>query len=250
MSTGKLKIGVDLSGRNLYVNITSALTIPTATTIVARSSGGYTIVEYPMNGGYFAVADPNGSTMYTYYRPTYVLPYTTTIVLPSDFGFLTEVDITTPSYGVLTRDAHIKVYVLSEDGDKVVVNNEYHVGDSTGSNSLRVDGYITGNKANVYATIPLTKTIGDDVTGIAIANLVSGSNGVGIRIRQNGKYILGTANAYVNLYDYTRAGNFTGTLSITPFGVNGVFIFPNTLSDATNNDALAIEFTNFGLSFT
>lgn len=114
---GQLKLGLDLSGQTLYAYTATAKTLPSSTTTVMQTSGGYSIVE---DNESFKLVRPSNS--YTpIYHPSYSLPYSRSIALPEDVGFITYLDTDADSIGMLTRDDNSKIYAFTEDGDKVAL---------------------------------------------------------------------------------------------------------------------------------
>lgn len=106
--------GIDLSGARIACDI-SALIGQTSNQTVARSTGGYTITESG-NGTTFSVVASNRIDTYDITASG--------VDLPSDFGYIEDVNEDAVSLEYITRTANAKKYFVSEDFQRIQFDEE------------------------------------------------------------------------------------------------------------------------------
>ena len=135
------------------------------------------------------------------------------------------IDVTKGGTGVTSIEAMLKKYGLV-----------FGKGDTFNLGNYIAGGYITSGSSNFSCYIILPYVILPEVTKVSVTGLV--------RIRQNGKYILGTAG------DNTDLATLDTTYEINA-GRYGIAVSINSgLQDADNNDAAGAFFGNLVLTFS
>lgn len=135
------------------------------------------------------------------------------------------IDVTKGGTGVTSIEAMLKKYGLV-----------FGKGDTFNLGNYIAGGYITSGSSNFSCYIILPYVILPEVTKVSVTGLV--------RIRQNGKYILGTAG------DNTDLATLDTTYEINA-GRYGISVNINSgLQDADNNDAAGAFFGNLVLTFS
>lgn len=119
--------------------------------------------------------------------------------------------------------------------ESVFVKNDiklfYDIDDFITINSITSNGFITSSKTEILFTIPLTKPFVSSVTKIHFHNLT-------IKVRQNGKYLIGTGSKSVNIMNFA---DYEVTAIPTEQGIKMVIKMKlGPLTDAANNDTLAV----------
>lgn len=102
----------------------------------------------------------------------------------------------------------------------------YNSGDSFDFVDLAVGGYLTGSKANLSFSLPLSKPTSSSVSSVSITNL-------SMIVRQNGQYIVGSSSTYESI----DSSNIIA--KIRP-GWIYVLVTVTANDNATNNDAIGV----------
>ena len=113
----------------------------------------------------------------------------------------------------------------------------YKKGDTIKIPSCYPGGFITSNKREVLFTIPLDRPV---LNGHNIGIIHAESK---IKIRQNGKYIIGSGDSYYNATRISYKIRFD-SIKYNPSGLSVQMLCSEPLSNATNNDSVAIHLSN------
>ena len=113
----------------------------------------------------------------------------------------------------------------------------YKKGDTIKIPSCYPGGFITSNKREVLFTIPLDRPV---LNGRNIGIIAAESK---IKIRQNGKYIIGSGDSYYNATRISYKIRFD-SIKCNPSGLSVQMLCSDPLSNATNNDSVAIHLSN------
>ena len=113
----------------------------------------------------------------------------------------------------------------------------YKKGDTIKIPSCYPGGFITSNKREVLFTIPLDRPV---LNSYDIGIIHAESK---IKIRQNGKYIIGNGDSYYNATRISYKIRFD-SIKCNPSGLSVQMLCSDPLPNATNNDSVGIHLSN------
>ena len=124
--------------------------------------------------------------------------------------------------------------VSSLDALKGMLDLVYERFDVEKIKTLHIDGMITSAASEFYFTMFLPKEIPSSITSVGISGT--------IRIRQNGNYVLGSADSGVDISSLVISAAIVGTNSVT-ISIIGTFY------NVTNNDCASAQINDFEIRF-
>lgn len=134
-----------------------------------------------------------------------------------------------PTYTTINKALHNRgTKMIYEKGDAITM--------ATSALSYSLGGFLTSSGAIVYMTYPLNKPLASDVTGVTCA-------GIKARVRQGGKYILGSGSAGGE----AAPSAISAALTANRDAVHITMTIP--AATASNNDAVGIQLSAGTLTF-
>lgn len=145
---GQLKLGLDLSGQTLHFYTTTSKALPTSTTTILETTGGYSIVGDSEN---YRWVKPVGNPRILYTANARV---NFDLDMDDDVGFITAINDELGFLDIISRDHNVRLYGFTEDGNKVAIPVSNSIGKLTITENFSVAG-------NTYTSIEKNYPISD-----------------------------------------------------------------------------------------